>query len=139
VERAEDVIYFNPSDIERPIGFNIIEAYNEDDKHRITNSFIGLLYKMFDPNKQGIVGPRLERAVRNALLTVMSKPGGTLIEVAKVLYDYQYLKKVYLPFVTDPLVRDYWEKEIANTSDYHKSEVLGYIISKFDRFIRINL
>lgn len=135
VERAEDVIYFNPSDIERPIGFNIIEAYNEDDKHRVANSFIGLLYKMFDPNKQGIVGPRLERAVRNALLTVMSKPGGTLVEVAKVLYDYQYLKKVYLPYVKDIMVREYWEKEIAQTSDYHKSEVLGYIISKFDRFI----
>lgn len=135
VDRAEDVIYFNPSDIERPLGFNIVEAYNEDDKHRVANSFIGLLYKMFDPNKQGIVGPRLERAVRNALLTVMSKPGGTLVEVAKVLYDYQYLKKSYLPFVTDPLVREYWEKEIAQTSDYHKSEVLGYIISKFDRFI----
>jgi len=135
VERAEDVIYFNPADVDRPIGLNIVEAYSEDDKHRVANSFIGLLYKMFDPNKQGIVGPRLERAVRNALLTVMSKPGGTLVEVARVLYDYPFLKKVYLPYVKDALVREYWEKEIAQTSDYHKSEVLGYIISKFDRFI----
>lgn len=92
-ERAEDVIYFNPADVERPLAFNIVEAYSEDDKHRVANSFIGLLYKMFDPNKQGIVGPRLERSVRNALLTVMSRPGGTLVEVARILYDYQFLKK----------------------------------------------
>lgn len=135
VERAEDVIYFNPADLERPLGFNIIEVYSEDDKHRVANSFIGLLYKMFDPNKQGIVGPRLERSVRNALLTVMSRPGGSLVEVAKILYDPQYLKKVYLPYVKDEVVREYWEKEIANTNEFHKSEVLGYIISKFDRFI----
>jgi hypothetical protein len=134
-ERAEDVIYFNPADTERPLGFNIIEAYSEDDKHRVANAFIGLLYKMFDPNKQGIVGPRLERAVRNALLTVMAKPGGTLVEVARCLYDYNFMKKYYLPHVKDDMVREYWEKEIAQTNDYHKSEVLGYIISKFDRFI----
>ncbi|QQR93289.1 type IV secretory system conjugative DNA transfer family protein [bacterium] len=134
-ERAEDVIYFNPADVERPLAFNIVEAYSEDDKHRVANSFIGLLYKMFDPNKQGIVGPRLERSVRNALLTVMSRPGGTLVEVARILYDYQFLKKMYLPYIQDPLVREYWEKEIAQTNEFHKSEVLGYIISKFDRFI----
>lgn len=133
-ERAEDVIYFNPSDTDRPLGFNMIDFYDEQDKHRVANSFIGLMYKMFDPNKQGIVGPRFERAVRNALLTAMSIKGSTLIETARILYDPAFVRR-YMPYVQDQQVREFWEKEIAQTSDFHKSEVLGYIVSKFDRFI----
>lgn len=133
-ERAEDVIYFNPADTERPIGFNVIQHYDEQDKHRIVNSFIGLMYKMFDPNRQGIVGPRFERAVRNAMLTAMSEEGNTLVEVMRILTDPAFVKKK-LPLVKDDLVRRYWTDEIAQTSDFHKSEVLGYIVSKFDRFV----
>lgn len=132
--RSEDVIYFNPSDTERPMGFNIIEFLNEQDKHRIVNAFIGLMYKMFDPNRQGIVGPRFERAVRNAMLTAMSEQGNTLIEVMRLLTDPQYVQKK-LPIIQDDIVKRYWTDEIAQTSDFHKSEVLGYIVSKFDRFV----
>jgi hypothetical protein len=133
-ERVEDVIYFNPADVERPIGFNVTQYYDEQDKHRIVNSFIGLMYKMFDPNRQGIVGPRFERAVRNAMLTAMSEEGNTLIEVMRILTDPAFVKKK-LPLVKDDIVRRYWTDEIAQTSDFHKSEVLGYIVSKFDRFV----
>ncbi len=133
-ERAEDVIYFNPADTERPIGFNVIEARDEQEKHRIVNAFIGLMYKMFDPNRQGIVGPRFERAVRNAMLTAMSEKGNTLVEVMRILTDPSFVKKK-LPFIKDDIVRRYWTDEIAQTSDFHKSEVLGYIVSKFDRFV----
>lgn len=133
-ERAEDVIYFNPADVERPIGFNVIQFLDEQDKHRIVNSFIGLMYKMFDPNRQGIVGPRFERAVRNAMLTAMSEDGNTLVEVMRILTDPQFVKQK-LPLINDDLVRRYWTDEIAQTSDFHKSEVLGYIVSKFDRFV----
>jgi len=133
-ERAEDVIYFNPSDTKRPVGFNVIDYYDEQDKHRIVNSFIGLMYKMFDPNRQGIVGPRFERAVRNAMLTAMSEKGNTLVEVMRIITDPSFVKKK-LPLVKDDIVRRYWTDEIAQTSDFHKSEVLGYIVSKFDRFV----
>jgi hypothetical protein len=133
-ERSEDVIYFNPSDVERPLGFNVIQSYDEQEKHRIVNAFIGLMYKMFDPNRQGIVGPRFERAVRNAMLTAMSEEANTLIEVMRLLTDPAFVKKK-LPLVKDDIVRRYWTDEIAQTSDFHKSEVLGYIVSKFDRFV----
>lgn len=133
-ERAEDVIYINPADTERPVGFNVIQYYDEQEKHRIVNAFIGLMYKMFDPNRQGIVGPRFERAVRNAMLTAMSEEENTLVEVMRLLTDPQFVKKK-LPLVKDDVVRRYWTDEIAQTSDFHKSEVLGYIVSKFDRFV----
>ena len=132
--RIEDVVYWDPSDTERPIGFNIIEFYNEQDKHRTVNSFVGLMQKMFDPHNQGITGPRFERAVRNAMLTVMEDQGSTLVEVLRILSDENYANRK-IPLIKDDIVRRYWTDEIAKTQDFHKSEVLGYIVSKFDRFV----
>jgi len=133
-ERAEDVIYFNPSDTERPMGLNLLEAKTEDQKHFVATSVINLMYKLFDPYKTGIVGPRFEHAVRNAMLTAMSDEGSTFVEVMRILTDSRYVQEL-LPKVTDPIVRRYWTDQIAQTSDFHKSEVLDYITSKFGRFV----
>lgn len=133
-ERAEDVIYFDPSDVERPMGLNLLEAKTEDQKHFLTTAIINLMYKLYDPQRTGIIGPRFEHAVRNAMLTVMSDPGATFIEIVRVLTDPKYVQEL-LPKVQDPIVRRYWTDQIAQTSDFHKSEVLDYIVSKFGRFV----
>lgn len=133
-QRAEDVIYFDPSDTERPFSMNMLEAYTEEQKHLVVASIIGLMYKLFDPNKTGIIGPRFEHGVRNAMLTVMSRPGSTFIEVMRIMTDPEFVKEL-LPHVTDPMVKRYWTDQIAQTSDFHKSEVLDYTVSKFGRFV----
>jgi hypothetical protein len=132
--RAEDVIYFDPGDQERPFGINMLEAYNEDQKHFVVASIIGLMYKLFDPNKTGIIGPRFEHGVRNAMLTAMSKPGATFVEVMRLMTDSAFVREL-LPLVQDPVVRRYWTDQIAQTTDFHKSEVLDYTVSKFGRFV----
>ena len=133
-ERAEDVVYFDPSDTERPMGLNMLEAYTEEQKHYVCTSIIGLMYKLYDPQKTGIIGPRFEHAIRNAMLTVMSEPGTSFVEVVRVLTDANYVQEL-LPKVQDPIVRRYWTDQIAQTSDFHKSEVFDYIVSKFGRFV----
>lgn len=132
--RVNDVILFDPSDEERPIGLNLLQARTEAQKHRIVNEFIGLLVRMYDPGQSGIVGPRFQHNVRNAMLTVMALQDSTLIEVVRALTDKSYVQEL-LPHVKDPLVRNYWNNQIANTSDFHKSEILDYIVSKFSRFV----
>lgn len=133
-ERAEDVIYFNPSDITRPMGLNIMEAETEEQMHFVASSIIGLMYKLYDPHRTGIVGPRFEHAIRNAMLTIMCKPGSTFIEMVRVLTDAKFVEE-YLPLVKDGMIKRYWTDQIANTSDFHKSEVMDYIVSKFGRFV----
>ena len=133
-ERAEDVIYFNPDDTERPLGMNLLEARTDDEKHFAATSIINLMYKLFDPYKTGIVGPRFEHGVRNAMLTAMAEPGNTFVEVMRIMTDANYVQTL-LPKVTDPIVRRYWTDQIAQTSDFHKSEVLDYTVSKFGRFV----
>ncbi len=133
-ERAEDVIYFNPSDLERPMGLNMMEADTEEQRHFVVGSIIGLMYKLYDPHRTGIIGPRFEHAIRNAMLTIMYKKGSTFIELVRIMTDTKYLDEM-LPLVKDPVVKRYWTDQMAQTSDFHKSEVLDYIVSKFGRFI----
>ena len=132
--RAEDVILFDPSDTSRPMGLNMLEAQTEEQKHYVVSSIIGLMYKLFDPNKTGIIGPRFEHAIRNAMLTVMYEEGSTFVEVVRILTDANFVQEL-LPKVLDPIIRRYWTDQIAQTSDFHKSEVLDYIVSKFGRFV----
>jgi hypothetical protein len=133
-ERAEDVIYFNPSDLTRPMGLNMMEADSEEQKHFVVSSIIGLMYKLYDPHRTGIIGPRFEHAIRNAMLTIMSREGSTFIELVRALTDQKFVEEL-LPYVKDPVVKRYWTDQIAQTSDFHKSEVLDYIVSKFGRFV----
>ena len=133
-ERADDVIYFNPSDLSRPMGLNMMEADSEEQRHFVVGSIIGLMYKLYDPHRTGIIGPRFEHAIRNAMLTIMYKKGSTFIELVRILTEAKYVDEM-LPLVLDPVVKRYWTDQIAQTADFHKSEVLDYIVSKFGRFV----
>ncbi len=132
--RIEDVIYFNPADIDRPMGINILQHRNEQEKHMNVNSFLGLMDKMFDPHGQGITGPRFQQAVRNAMLTAMEFDGMTLLEVVRIITEQKFADKL-VANLKDPVVKRYWTEQIAKTADFHKSEILGYVVSKFEMFI----
>jgi hypothetical protein len=136
--RLQDVVLFDPSDIDRPVGLNILDVDGTFEKNMVVAEFIGLMYSMFDPHRIGIVGPRFENAVRNAMLTAMEIPGSTLVEVVRILSDRKYLNDC-LAIITDPVVRSYWTDIVGNQTDFHKSEVLDYITSKFGRFITDHL
>jgi hypothetical protein len=132
--RIEDVILFDVSDTERPLGLNLLEAHSEEQKNMVINAFIALLYKLYDPNHQGIMGPQLERAIRNCMLTAMADPESTMIDVMRMIIDNKYADK-FLPLLKDPLVTRYWTDEMKKTTENRKGEMLGYIVSKFDRIV----
>lgn len=134
-ERAEDVIYFNPGDIERPMGLNLLEWKRPEQRDFLVQEWIQIFYKLFDPNQTGMVGPQFEHWGRNASLTIMANPeGGTLIEIPRLFTDDEFRKKM-VSYVKDPVVLAFWNQQLAKTSDFHKSEMYNYFISKFGRFM----
>ena len=139
VNRREDVILFDPSDAECPFGLNLLEASDEYEKDFLVAQVIEIFYKLFDPERTGIIGPQFEHWLRCAALTVMAGPdGGSLIEIPKLFIDKRFeLKK--RKYLTDPLVIDFWTKQMASTSDFHKSEMLNYFTSKFGHFMNNRL
>lgn len=132
-ERIDDVIYFSPSDLDRPMGLNMLETKEESQKDFAVQEMISIFYKLFPPE---MIGPMFEHNMRNVMLTLMSDPGnpGTLAEIPRMFSDEDYQKQ-WVAKVKDPVVRSFWENEMAKTSDFHKSEMLGYLISKVGRFV----
>lgn len=133
-ERLEDVILLNPSDTEFPFGLNLLEAEDDREKDFLVSECIQIFYKLFDPDRTGVIGPQFEHWLRNAALTVMAGPeGGSIIEIPKLFVDKQFeiSKRRH---IRDPLVNDFWARQMAKTADFHRSEMLNYFMSKFGNF-----
>lgn len=134
-ERAEDVIIFDASDVTRPMGLNLFTAKTPEQKDFVINEAISMLYRLYDPGHTGIMGPRFEHWFRNAALALMAGPNpGTFIDVPRIFTDDKFLAEK-LQYVTDPVVRNFWINEMGQTSDYHKSEMLGWFVGKFGAFM----
>ncbi len=131
--RMNDVIYFNPSDMERPMGLNMLEAQTPEEKDFAVQEMVAIFYKLFPPE---MIGPMFEHNMRNVMLTLMEDQSdpGTIAEIPRMFTDIGF-QRYKVQKVKDPVVRAFWEKEMAKTSDFHKSEMLGYIISKVGRFV----
>jgi type IV secretory pathway TraG/TraD family ATPase VirD4 len=132
-QRAEDVILFEPFDMDRPLGLNMLEVKGPEQKDFAIQEMIAIFYKLFPPE---MIGPMFEHNMRNVMLTLMEDKQypGTLADIPRMFTDTTF-QKYKVSKVKDPIVRAFWEKEMAKTSDFHKSEMLGYLISKVGRFV----
>ena len=132
-ERADDVILFEPFDMDRPMGLNMLEVRNDEEKDFAVQEMIEIFYKLFPPE---MIGPMFEHNMRNVMLTLMAdrEYPGTIAEIPRMFTDQNY-QKYKVSKVSDPVVRSFWEQEMAKTTDFHKSEMLGYLISKVGRFV----
>lgn len=135
-ERTEDVIYFCPADMEYPLGLNMFEYHSEDQKDFLIQEAINMLYKLYDPQRQGIIGPRYEHLFRNAALAIMADPeGGTFIDIPKLFRDPQFVEQK-LKYVTDQNVLEFWRKEMPQSQRSNEfGEVTSWFVSKFGAFM----
>ena len=135
--RAEDVIYFNPANMDRPMGLNLLEydpKYPEQ-KTFVINEMIKILDKLYDLRQTG--GPMFEQYMRNAMLLIMDHPesGSTLMEIPKVLADADF-RHFKLKYCKNPVVHDFWSKEAEKAGgEAALSNMTPYITSKLNQFI----
>ena len=135
-ERIDDVIYFDPADIEHPIGMNMFEHTTDDQKDFIVQEGISMLQSLFDPGNQGFFGPRGQHMFRNAALLLMSDPAGaTFIDIPQCFTDPEFVKSK-LKYVTDKAVYDYWTKEFPQSQKSNDAgEVITWFASKWGPFL----
>ncbi|PIQ78417.1 hypothetical protein COV82_00975 [Candidatus Peregrinibacteria bacterium CG11_big_fil_rev_8_21_14_0_20_46_8] len=132
-ERAKDVIVFDPSDQDRPMGLNILEAKTPEQQDMASSQATEIFIKLFGDE---IFGPRIQHYFRNACLTLMEDEdeGATLIDVPRIFTDNEF-NKYKVSKVKNPVVRSFWEHEYANTGDRERQEMIPYFSSKFGPFI----
>ncbi|MDO8566006.1 MAG: TraM recognition domain-containing protein [Candidatus Moranbacteria bacterium] len=136
-ERAEDVILFDPSDTERPIGLNMLEydPAHPEQKTFVINEMIGIFDQLYDLKATG--GPMFEQYMRNAMLLIMEDPdsGSTLMEISKVLADEDF-RKYKLSKCKNPIAYDFWTKEAEKAGgEAALANMVPYITSKLTTFI----
>ncbi|MBQ2638382.1 TraM recognition domain-containing protein, partial [Candidatus Saccharibacteria bacterium] len=135
-ERIDDIIYFDPADIEHPVGMNMFEYTSEDQKDFIVQEGISMLQSLFDPENQGFFGPRGQHMFRNAALLLMADPkGATFIDIPQCFTDPEFVKQK-LQYVTDKAVYDYWTKEFPQSQKSNDAgEVITWFASKWGPFL----
>jgi len=136
--RIKDVVYFNPDDIEYPMGINLLElstGLSEADALRereyIAESIISLFHKIYTEKYSG---PRMEYILRNTIHTAFTIPGATLFTVYKLLINTQFRKSV-VKNLTDESLKEFWKFEFAKAGDYQKVKMISPITNKIGRFL----
>lgn len=136
-ERYEDVIYFDPSHLARPMALNMLEYDPRfpEQKTFVINELLGIFNKLFDMKTAG--GPMFEQYFRNATGLVMEDPasGNTLLDISRVLADEEFRKKK-LAKSNNFIVNQFWQ-EIAGKAGGEAAleNIVPYVTSKFDGFL----
>jgi hypothetical protein len=132
-KRADDVIVFDPGDLERPMGLNILEAHTKEQKEFMSQEALSIFIKLFG---EEIMGPRLQHYFRNGCLTLMDddEEGAVLIDLPRLFTDDSW-QKYKVTKVKNPVVRGFWEKEMASTGAREKQEMIPYFSAKFGPFV----
>lgn len=132
-KRADDVIYFDPGDLKRPLGLNILEGKTADEKEFMAQEALAIFIKMFG---EEVMGPRLQHYFRNGCLTLMEDDdeGATLIDLTRLFTDEAW-QRYKVSKVKNPVIRNFWTKEFASSGQREKQEIIPYFNSKFGPFI----
>ncbi len=132
-ERAKDVIIFDPGDRERPMALNLLEANTPEEEDRASLDAMEIFIKLFGNE---IFGPRIQHYFRNGCLTLMAdkSEGATLIDIPRLFIDEDF-QRYKVAKVKNPVVRAFWEHEMAKTGAREKQEMIPYFTSKFGPFV----
>ncbi len=128
--RLNDVIYFNPSDQDFPIAFNVMEKVGPEYRHLVASGLVGVFKKIWADSW----GPRLEYILRNAIMALLEYPGSTLLGVTRILVDKSYRERV-VEKITDPVVKSFWVDEFSKWNDRVLQEVISPIQNKVGQFL----
>lgn len=134
--RRKDVVVFDPSDRDYPVGLNIldpgIEFASEDDKHDwITSAVLSVFKKLSDEAQWG---PRMEHILRNTTLTALQTPKPSLYTLQRLLTDKKYQKEV-AKNLKDPVLKQFWEKEFKMMGSMQMSAATAPLTHRLGHFI----
>ncbi len=128
--RVNDVVYFNPADLDFPIAFNIMEKVDLEHRHLVASGLMGVFKKIWPD----VWSARMEYILNNCILALLEYPGSTLLGVNRMLADPEYRKKV-VDKITDPVIKSFWVQEFARYTQRYEVEATAAIQNKVGQFI----
>ncbi|MEK7565230.1 MAG: type IV secretion system DNA-binding domain-containing protein [Patescibacteria group bacterium] len=129
-ERINDVIYFDPSDLDMPIAFNAIENVEAEKKHLVASGLMGVFKKIWPD----VWSARMEYILNNTILALLDYPGATILGIMRMLSNKEYRKQV-VDQIKDPMVKSFWVDEFAKYTDRFAAEATPAIQNKVGQFL----
>lgn len=129
-ERIDDVVYFDPSDMNYPIAFNPLEQVSDEHRHLIASSMMGVFKKIWPD----VWSSRMEYILNNTLLALLEYPGTTIIGILRMFSDKDYRKQI-VEGLEDQVVKDFWQKEFAKYSQQYQTTAVAAIQNKVGQFV----
>ena len=128
--RTNDVIIFDPSDVDNPVAFNMLESADPSYNSVVCSGLVGIFKKIYAESW----GPRLEHILRNTILALLSYPGASMLGIIRILQDEKFRAQV-IEKVEDPVVRGFWENEFNQMTDKLRVEAISPIQNKVGQFL----
>jgi len=128
--RINDVIYFNPADLDWPIAFNVMEKVDPEHRHLVAGGLMGVFKKIWPD----VWSARMEYILNNSILALLEYPGSTLLGINRMLSDVDFREKI-VNKVTDPVVKAFWVNEFARYTQRYEVEATAAIQNKVGQFI----
>ncbi|MCX6789758.1 MAG: type IV secretion system DNA-binding domain-containing protein [Candidatus Gribaldobacteria bacterium] len=134
IERIDDVVYFNPADLDFPISFNILEVPDTKYKHLVASGIIGVFTKIW----ANVWSARMEYILTNCILALLDTPGTTLLGILRILTDRDY-RQTIVNNLQDPVVKAFWVNEYEEWRDQYRNEAIAPIQNEVGQFLNVSL
>ncbi|MEK7592368.1 MAG: DUF87 domain-containing protein [Patescibacteria group bacterium] len=128
--RINDLAYLDPADPEYTFHLNPLEIRNSQYKELIASGIVSIFYKLYHYSW----GPRLEYILRNTILTLLSIPNSTLLQIPELLTNESYRRRA-VEKMTDSVLKNFWINEFEKMSPQMKSEAISPILNKIGQFL----
>ncbi|MEK7073638.1 MAG: type IV secretion system DNA-binding domain-containing protein [Patescibacteria group bacterium] len=128
--RINDVVYFNPADLDFPIGFNVLEAVDEASRPLVAQGLMGVFKKIWPD----VWSARMEHILNQCILSLLEYPDSTLLGINRILVDKEFRKRV-VSQMRDPVVKAFWVDEYARWEDRFRNEAIAPIQNKVGQFL----
>lgn len=128
--RINDVVYFNPADLDHPIAFNILESVESRYKHLVASGLMGVFTKIW----ASMWSSRMEYILNNTILALLDSPGNTMLGIVRMYVDKKYRKRI-VDNIKDPMVKAFWIEEFANYAEKYRTEAVAPIQNKVGQFL----
>lgn len=129
--RTNDLVYINPADSERPIGFNPLSGVPDNLKPVVADGVVSAFRHVWPESW----GQRLDYILTNAVRAILDVPGATLLMVPRLLVDEPFRAPLIAHHVTDPVVRSFWNNEYARYSESFRVEAISPIQNKIGKVL----
>ncbi len=128
--RLNDICYLDPSDTSHPFRMNPLEVKNPEHRELIASGIVAIFYKLYSYSW----GPRLEYILRNAIMTILTKPEPTLADVPEILTNREFRRGV-VEKLEDRVLKNFWLSEYETMSEKMMSEAISPILNKVGQFV----